>query len=608
MKSTMLNRYEFERYAATTASRAGLKVVWESDPKKPPRTDGRTIWLPEIRPDFSQDQVNEVLSFCIHEVEHIKHTDFDVLKKHASANPEYSIVGAINNMLEDDNIDYKNAQEFIGDKQIRGATTAKAMQSIAEQASSLTEKYKAEGEAFDPKAEAMLTAMAWGMDNVSDFYKECSGISYDLEQCFSPDMQAKLKKLRAGDYRDVLKSLRDMSDDSQRTKEVFELSQRICKEVFEIDPDEEEEQAQQKQDAAQAGSGKGKEEGESSGSGGDGSAKGMSEGDGEEGESSEDSVVSYKTFAIDQEDRHAGIPKHNQKIIYEDRDYDYMYSPSPLASTYVTDYVKKKSNYNKSDPNCRLSGRHIDHTKIPDTTGFNNAVRRLLQIRSRDKWEYGKKRGSLHNSSLYRLTIDRPGHGYDGRVFKKRIVSDTLNTALAIMVDISGSMGGNKVVNAANAAAHLSDTIGNTLHIPCEIVGFTENACRNSMFIYRSFDCRHVRAADLLLRIGNSCHHMEQNADGDSVIWKHNRIIQRKEKRKILIVLSDGSPASSKAGDCMSYTKQIVKEIELKSPVEILGVGIQDDNVKRIYKEHYVISDSSQIEPALLNILKRKVL
>jgi cobalamin biosynthesis protein CobT len=100
---------------------------------------------------------------------------------------------------------------------------------------------------------------------------------------------------------------------------------------------------------------------------------------------------------------------------------------------------------------------------------------------------------------------------------------------------------------------------------------------------------------------------MSANADGDAILWAYNRLKNREQKRKILIVISDGQPAASRHGDCLEWTKKVVAQIEGEKQVEIYAVGIMNDNVKEIYSESVVINRPSELEAAILNLIKRSL-
>ncbi|WEU67325.1 DNA polymerase III subunit alpha [Xanthomonas phage JGB6] len=49
---------------------------------------------------------------------------------------------------------------------------------------------------------------------------------------------------------------------------------------------------------------------------------------------------------------------------------------------------------------------------------------------------------------------------------------------------------------------------------------------------------------------------MANNVDGESVEIAGRRLLQRKESRKIMIVMSDGSPAADGDGHCWTNTQE----------------------------------------------------
>jgi cobaltochelatase CobT len=258
-----------------------------------------------------------------------------------------------------------------------------------------------------------------------------------------------------------------------------------------------------------------------------------------------------------------------------------------------------------------LSGSHtsgkITHKVANSSAGFAHKVRTILQIRARDKYSYAQKRGKLNSSSLHRIVVPN-APGYADRVFKRREVNNVLDAAVTLVVDQSGSMAGEKYYNAGAAAAMLSDTIANTLHIPVEIVSFTSMR-DNVLYVHRTFKDKLVPRDKLIARLGYSAEQgMDGNADGDAIMWAFDRLVKRPEKRKLVVVFSDGSPSGCGGrGDIVEYTRQVVKGIENESPVDIVGIGIMDRNVELFYKENYVIDDSSQLETALLSLIENKL-
>jgi cobalamin biosynthesis protein CobT len=234
-----------------------------------------------------------------------------------------------------------------------------------------------------------------------------------------------------------------------------------------------------------------------------------------------------------------------------------------------------------------------------------NKLRIKLQTRSRDRYEYGKKRGKLHNGSLHRLVS-----GADAvaeKVFRQRVVSDTTDTAVCLLVDCSGSMSGKKFDMAAAGASALAQAL-KPLNIAYSIYGFTNTVEEEHpiIWIVNEFGEKATQP-DLVKRFGIISGGLWQNSDGDGIAYATARLAQRKEHRKVLLVLSDGSPCGREhKGNIEAYTLHTVEHAE-KMGVDVYGIGICDSNVTRFYKKNVVVDDLSKLSPTILSIIDRSI-
>ena len=93
---------------------------------------------------------------------------------------------------------------------------------------------------------------------------------------------------------------------------------------------------------------------------------------------------------------------------------------------------------------------------------------------------------------------------------------------------------------------------------------------------------------------------LKENIDGEALEWAFKRIISRQEKRKILMVISDGAPVddstlSSNDGNMLDlHLKSVIKIIEKKSNVELAAIGIGHD-VSRYYTKAVTILDVDEL-------------
>jgi hypothetical protein len=613
----ILNQYEVEKYIAASAKRANLRVNW-MDPPAAVSTNGKVINLPKIHAGTTKEEAEDMIGFVAHEVSHILYSDFKYLSS-KGMDPEHSLLGAIANVAEDDGVDFINAEEFFGDRMIRNESHARLAGGIIKK---LKEIKEAKGK-LPESIEAIATLLAWDSDLKADYYSNAGPLQREIVEVLSAEGKKWLAKLEAGDYADILREVRNDTT-TGRTEKAYKVARRIYEEVFNLDAEQEEERCRQRM--KKKGKGDGDEEGDAEGEGeGEDDEGEEAEGEGKDGKMGKlgrkgvrkkFQNIDYRPFMVDQHDEFL-----KQTMVGKGQHIDYSsyrekggsgYTPTPWVTTIVVDYPKGTSNYGRINPSSAAEkdmSRFYRTQLSSDHTGegFANKVRMLLQIRSKGKTQYGTKRGRLHPANTYRVVIkDAPG--YNERVFKKKIETDILDTAVCYLGDISGSMNGEKNAHQMHALRLVNNSVGNALRIPLMLVGFTEQECRNAMFIWRNFQDQVLSGEKLIERMIHSSSYMNQNCDGDSILWGYHMLKQRKEKRKVLIVSSDGSPASSKGGDVYGYTKKIIGEIERDKSVDILAIGIMDRNVEKLYKQYRTIKSADQIESALLSIIERKII
>ena len=101
---------------------------------------------------------------------------------------------------------------------------------------------------------------------------------------------------------------------------------------------------------------------------------------------------------------------------------------------------------------------------------------------------------------------------------------------------------------------------------------------------------------------------LKENIDGEALKWAFNKMNNRKEERKILMVISDGAPVddstlSTNSSDYLeNHLRNVVKWIENNSTVELLAIGIGHD-VTRYYKKAIKIADVQDLGDVMINEL-----
>jgi len=125
--------------------------------------------------------------------------------------------------------------------------------------------------------------------------------------------------------------------------------------------------------------------------------------------------------------------------------------------------------------------------------------------------------------------------------------------------------------------------------------------------IYKSGDApwrRSRKNLGLLLREGI----LKENVDGEALSWAFSRLISRQEKRRVLIVISDGAPVddstlSVNQGNYLEKNlRETITNIENKTDIDLIAIGIGHD-VSRYYRKAVTIMDVDQLGEVLLNEL-----
>ena len=253
-----------------------------------------------------------------------------------------------------------------------------------------------------------------------------------------------------------------------------------------------------------------------------------------------------------------------------------------------------------------------------------NKLQRKLLAKQNRSWDFDLEEGALDTSKLTRVIIDP----LNSLSFKKEKDIKFKDTLVTILIDNSGSMRGKPISVAAICADILSRTLERCA-VKVEILGFTTKHWKGGesrqkwidnqkpLFPGRLNDLRHIvyKSADipwrqsknnigLMLKEGL----LKENIDGEALRWAYNKILKRKEERKILMVISDGAPVddstlSANTSDYLeSNLKQMVKWIEKNSSVELLAIGIGHD-VTRYYSKAIKIADVQDLGDAMINQL-----
>jgi len=210
-------------------------------------------------------------------------------------------------------------------------------------------------------------------------------------------------------------------------------------------------------------------------------------------------------------------------------------------------------------------------------------------------WDSGQNEGRIDGRRLAQLVTSPADH----RLFRTERVEPVADCLVTFLIDCSGSM-----KQHAESVAVLVDVFGRALELAgvrTEMLGFTTSTWHGGR---AARDWKRAGSPPHPGRLNELCHIVFKDADrpwrlgrrgvagllrrdlfregvdGEAVAWARTRMQTRPEERKILVVVSDGSPmdgATNLANDehyLDSHLRREVARCSESGEVEVVGIGV----------------------------------
>ena len=245
-----------------------------------------------------------------------------------------------------------------------------------------------------------------------------------------------------------------------------------------------------------------------------------------------------------------------------------------------------------------------------------NRLQRRLMAQQTRAWEFDLEEGMLDAGRLARIIVNP----LLSLSYKRERETEFRDTVVTLLIDNSGSMRGRPITVAAMCGDILARTL-ERCSVKVEILGFTTRAWKGGHsrerwvadgkprnpgrlndlrhIIYKPADAPWRRARKnlgLMLREGL----LKENIDGEALLWAYRRLVGRPERRRILMVISDGAPVddstlSVNPGNYLErHLREVIREIESRDFVELIAIGIGHD-VTRYYRRAVTIVDAEEL-------------
>ena len=211
----------------------------------------------------------------------------------------------------------------------------------------------------------------------------------------------------------------------------------------------------------------------------------------------------------------------------------------------------------------------------------------FLQARTQKRCTIGR-RGVLHTGSLHRLQTGNP------RVFRREAEQAGLNTAVHILLDVSGSMSGAPIVLAKQACFAVAKALEHIRGVNPAVTAFPAMASTSSVFPIMRHGQKVPDSFDI-------------NASGGTPLasalwWVMQAMLFLREQRKIILIITDGVPDSTHAATRVVGVAQNLG-------FEVYGLGIRDEHIAHLLPQtSRVINDLPELAPGMFDMLQDALL
>ncbi len=282
------------------------------------------------------------------------------------------------------------------------------------------------------------------------------------------------------------------------------------------------------------------------------------------------------------------------------------YMPSCDSFSKMHEGVKVQYSSSKCFSSPSSAGRQVQ-VGIPElkkqASKFSRKLKELLMYRAKNRDIRGLKRGNLNTHQLSRIVTDK-------KVFHKRQEGEKSKARIEVLMDLSGSMYGEKIRDAIAAAYMLAEACAQ-VGVPISVMGHATPGYKvelSHFLEFKNYRKKEAREKILCAEAGGG------NRDGLAIFYSGTDLQNHSEKgeKKILIVISDGSPADYDYGGnpAEEDIRSIIAKMERQWQITTIGVGIGSDigHIPRIYKNAVPVPEVSKLSEELLKILRNAIL
>ena len=198
------------------------------------------------------------------------------------------------------------------------------------------------------------------------------------------------------------------------------------------------------------------------------------------------------------------------------------------GTLYTKGYINYKNEYDYDHRKTIIASEHLQEKAIQLSKKLQEDMRN-----AKDEDCIVADNGSIVANKVFRATKTNDNH-----VFSKKTYNDVGGYVVDLLLDGSGSQNGRQ--DTIRRQAFIIARACSIAGIPCRVTSYQWDGVLDLKFQFRDFDDPQINDEDTFLFTASY-----SNRDGLSLLVSAYELMERPEENKIMIVLSDGSPAGN---------------------------------------------------------------
>ena len=228
--------------------------------------------------------------------------------------------------------------------------------------------------------------------------------------------------------------------------------------------------------------------------------------------------------------------------------------------------------------------RDIYHLIYPMKKVLNS----IMKDNTYNRFGGNYRSGKLSTKKLYRLET------WSDKLFGRKIVRNHKDYKVSILVDNSGSMSGENVINATRGCVLLAEVL-NSVGIDFEIMSFSDQP-KVVKWFNNSLSSKERTAIEWMITSV-----WWGTRDARAVRLSHNNLMSKstRESERIMFVLSDGDSGE---------WSQLQEEIEIaERDTYVFGIGIKTPSIANYYNNFSIVNDIDSLPVVMMEELRKMI-